>query len=152
MVRLGFIVAYVDLCPLGSATANSAHQPLEQRALQAHRQCFPCPKDQLDQLHCRLREAGGADVREVALAIGTDSRIGTKFLNAGPGFGGSCFQKDILNLVISAAISAFGGCGLLGKCGGVEHLATAPHCPDSGAEAVRHRDGEAGNSWFCLQG
>ena len=44
-------------------------------------------------------EASGADVREVALAIGTDSRIGTKFLNAGPGFGGSCFQKDILNLV-----------------------------------------------------
>ena len=44
-------------------------------------------------------EASGADVREVALAIGTDSRIGSKFLNAGPGFGGSCFQKDILNLV-----------------------------------------------------
>ena len=44
-------------------------------------------------------EASGADVREVARAIGTDSRIGKKFLNAGPGFGGSCFQKDILNLV-----------------------------------------------------
>jgi UDPglucose 6-dehydrogenase len=44
-------------------------------------------------------EASGADVREVAKAIGTDSRIGSKFLNAGPGFGGSCFQKDILNLV-----------------------------------------------------
>ena len=44
-------------------------------------------------------EATGADVREVALAIGKDSRIGHKFLNAGPGFGGSCFQKDILNLV-----------------------------------------------------
>jgi len=38
-------------------------------------------------------------VREVARAIGTDSRIGSKFLQAGPGFGGSCFQKDILNLV-----------------------------------------------------
>ena len=46
-----------------------------------------------------LCEATGADVREVARAIGTDSRIGSKFLNAGPGFGGSCFQKDILNLV-----------------------------------------------------
>ncbi|MDP7993528.1 MAG: nucleotide sugar dehydrogenase [Synechococcus sp. SP2 MAG] len=46
-----------------------------------------------------LCEATGADVREVAKAIGTDSRIGPKFLNAGPGFGGSCFQKDILNLV-----------------------------------------------------
>ena len=44
-------------------------------------------------------EASGADVREVARAIGTDSRIGSKFLSAGPGFGGSCFQKDILNLV-----------------------------------------------------
>tara|TARA_B100000674_G_scaffold395446_1_gene339910 strand:- start:351 stop:1694 length:1344 start_codon:yes stop_codon:yes gene_type:complete len=44
-------------------------------------------------------EASGADVREVARAIGTDSRIGPRFLNAGPGFGGSCFQKDILNLV-----------------------------------------------------
>jgi UDPglucose 6-dehydrogenase len=38
-------------------------------------------------------------VREVARAIGADSRIGPKFLQAGPGFGGSCFQKDILNLV-----------------------------------------------------
>ena len=46
-----------------------------------------------------LCEASGADVREVARAIGTDSRIGPKFLDAGPGFGGSCFQKDILNLV-----------------------------------------------------
>ncbi len=44
-------------------------------------------------------ESTGADVREVARAIGADSRIGPKFLQAGPGFGGSCFQKDILNLV-----------------------------------------------------
>jgi len=44
-------------------------------------------------------EATGADVREVAKAIGADTRIGPKFLQAGPGFGGSCFQKDILNLV-----------------------------------------------------
>ena len=46
-----------------------------------------------------LCEKTGADVREVANAIGTDSRIGSKFLNSGPGFGGSCFKKDILNLV-----------------------------------------------------
>jgi UDPglucose 6-dehydrogenase len=46
-----------------------------------------------------LCEATGADVREVARAIGADSRIGPRFLQAGPGFGGSCFQKDILNLV-----------------------------------------------------
>ncbi len=46
-----------------------------------------------------LCEATGADVDEVARAIGTDSRIGPKFLKASVGFGGSCFQKDILNLV-----------------------------------------------------
>lgn len=44
-------------------------------------------------------EQTGADVNEVALAVGTDRRIGSLFLKAGPGFGGSCFQKDILNLV-----------------------------------------------------
>lgn len=46
-----------------------------------------------------LCEATGADVKEVAKAIGMDSRIGSKFLQASVGFGGSCFQKDILNLV-----------------------------------------------------
>ncbi|EIE24160.1 UDP-glucose 6-dehydrogenase [Coccomyxa subellipsoidea C-169] len=46
-----------------------------------------------------LCEATGADVQQVAHALGTDSRIGPKFLNASVGFGGSCFQKDILNLV-----------------------------------------------------
>ncbi len=46
-----------------------------------------------------LCEATGADVREVARAIGSDKRIGSKFLSSGPGFGGSCFKKDILNLV-----------------------------------------------------
>ncbi len=44
-------------------------------------------------------EVTGADVREVSRAIGKDSRIGSKFLESGPGFGGSCFKKDILNLV-----------------------------------------------------
>ncbi len=46
-----------------------------------------------------LCEATGADVDEVAFAIGTDRRIGPRFLKASIGFGGSCFQKDILNLV-----------------------------------------------------
>ncbi len=46
-----------------------------------------------------LCEKTGASVREVARAIGLDSRIGPKFLQAGVGFGGSCFKKDILNLV-----------------------------------------------------
>jgi UDPglucose 6-dehydrogenase len=45
-----------------------------------------------------LCEATGADVDEVAYAIGRDSRIGPKFLRSSVGFGGSCFQKDILNL------------------------------------------------------
>ena len=49
-----------------------------------------------------LCESTGADVSELAKAIGTDSRIGSKFLNASVGFGGSCFQKDILNLVYIA--------------------------------------------------
>ena len=47
-------------------------------------------------------EVTGADVREVSRAIGKDSRIGSKFLDCGPGFGGSCFKKDILNLVYLA--------------------------------------------------
>merc|ERR1711907_644593 len=47
----------------------------------------------------RICEETGADVSEVSRAIGTDARIGSKFLNASVGFGGSCFQKDILNLV-----------------------------------------------------
>ena len=46
-----------------------------------------------------LCEATGADVDEVARVIGADGRIGPKFLKAGPGFGGSCFKKDVLNLV-----------------------------------------------------
>jgi UDPglucose 6-dehydrogenase len=46
-----------------------------------------------------LCEKTEADVKEVAYAIGTDSRIGSHFLRAGVGFGGSCFKKDILNLV-----------------------------------------------------
>ncbi|MDA1176796.1 MAG: nucleotide sugar dehydrogenase [Bacteroidetes bacterium] len=49
-----------------------------------------------------LCEATGADVQEVAKAIGMDSRVGPKFLQASVGFGGSCFQKDILNLVYIA--------------------------------------------------
>ena len=46
-----------------------------------------------------LCEATGADIDEVARVMGADHRIGPKFLKAGPGFGGSCFKKDVLNLV-----------------------------------------------------
>jgi UDPglucose 6-dehydrogenase len=49
-----------------------------------------------------LCEKTGADINEVAKAIGMDSRIGPKFLKSSVGFGGSCFQKDILNLVYIA--------------------------------------------------
>lgn len=49
-----------------------------------------------------LCEKTGADVNEVAKAVGMDTRIGSKFLKASIGFGGSCFQKDILNLVYIA--------------------------------------------------
>lgn len=49
-----------------------------------------------------LSEKVGADVQEVARGIGLDNRIGTKFLNAGPGFGGSCFPKDTRALVKTA--------------------------------------------------
>ena len=46
-----------------------------------------------------LCEETGANIKEVCNAIETDSRIGNKFLKPGPGFGGSCFKKDILNLI-----------------------------------------------------
>jgi UDPglucose 6-dehydrogenase len=49
-----------------------------------------------------LCEAVGADVQQVARGIGLDGRIGAKFLNAGPGYGGSCFPKDTLALVRTA--------------------------------------------------
>ena len=46
-----------------------------------------------------LCESTGAHIKDVALAVGMDRRIGKEFLNSGPGFGGSCFKKDISNLV-----------------------------------------------------
>jgi UDPglucose 6-dehydrogenase len=50
-----------------------------------------------------LCESVGADVQEVARGIGLDNRIGSKFLHPGPGYGGSCFPKDTLALVRTAA-------------------------------------------------
>ncbi len=76
-----------------------------------------------------LCEATGADVDEVARAIGTDSRIGPKFLKASVGFGGSCFQKDILNLVLPVRtfwLARSGG--LLGTSRDHERLPEAAVC------------------------
>ena len=50
-----------------------------------------------------LCERAGADIQEVSRGIGLDGRIGSKFLNAGPGYGGSCFPKDTLALVRQAS-------------------------------------------------
>ena len=49
-----------------------------------------------------LSEAVGADVQDIARAIGLDNRIGAKFLHPGPGFGGSCFPKDSRALLKTA--------------------------------------------------
>ena len=49
-----------------------------------------------------LAERVGADVQEIARGIGLDNRIGSKFLHAGPGFGGSCFPKDTRALIKTA--------------------------------------------------
>ena len=49
-----------------------------------------------------LCEAAGANVQEVATAIGADRRIGDKFLHPGPGYGGSCFPKDVPALIRTA--------------------------------------------------
>ncbi len=53
-----------------------------------------------------LAEKVGADVQEIARGIGLDNRIGSKFLHAGPGFGGSCFPKDLVALVKTAQDNA----------------------------------------------
>ena len=50
-----------------------------------------------------LAERVGADVQEIARGIGLDNRIGSKFLHAGPGYGGSCFPKDTLALFKTGA-------------------------------------------------
>ena len=93
-------------------------------------------------------EASGADVREVARAIGADSRIGPKFLNAGPGFGGSCFQKDILIWVPSRHFASR-------RLRFLKVLLTTPGnstaLPGLG-KAFRHGDRSAGDSRFCFQG
>ncbi|KAI0875927.1 nucleotide sugar dehydrogenase [Hypoxylon argillaceum] len=58
-----------------------------------------------------LCEATGADIGEVAASVGSDARIGDRFLKAGIGFGGSCFRKDVLSLVYLAESLGLGDVG-----------------------------------------
>jgi len=103
----------------------------------------------------RLAEALGVDVHQVAVAMGLDNRIGKKFLHPGPGFGGSCFPKDLSALaqlgrehdvalgVVEAALAANGrqrawavekieaaAGGVAGKAVGVLGLAFKPNTDD----------------------
>ena len=85
-----------DLCPLGSEAVNPVHQLLEQRALQAHRQCFlPSGSARSTRLPPSVKPVGQMPA---ARAIGTDSCIGPKFLNAGR-FRWQLFSEGHLNLV-----------------------------------------------------
>src|SRR6516225_3746299 len=78
-----------------------------------------------------LSEKVGADVQEVARGIGLDNRIGSKFLHAGPGFGGSCFPKDTRALVqIARDVSSAAGGSLRGKTVAVLGLTFKPDTDD----------------------
>jgi hypothetical protein len=92
-----------DLCRLRtilltSTTGRMSHIPhmlLQACLIQFHPKHMPKSSCKAESLRASDR---GFVLQEVARCIGTDSRIGPKFLNASVGFGGSCFQKDILNL------------------------------------------------------
>ena len=79
-------------------------------------------------------------MQQVARSIGTDSRIGPKFLNASVGFGGSCFQKDILNLVYI--------CETVGLKEVAEYWNQVRGGGGAGAgEEAARRAGDAGERW-----
>jgi len=65
-----------------------------------------CDQDHLHQRDGRALRKVGANVQEVARGMGLDGRIGSKFLHAGPGFGGSCFPKDTSALAASVSAMA----------------------------------------------
>ena len=91
-----------------------------------------------------LCEKTEADVDEVARAVGTDSRIGPKFLKASVGFGGSCFKKDILNLVyIAESYGLSEVAPLLGSGGADERVAGKPVRAQHGGEHVQHHGRQA---------
>ena len=65
-------------------------------------------------------EATGADVEEVSRAIGRDSRIGDRFLNSGPGFGGSCFKRYIKSRLFGKLFWVTTSCFFFGVCCGTQ--------------------------------
>ena len=88
-----------------------------------------------------LCEAVGADVQQVARGIGLDGRIGNKFLNAGPGYGGSCFPKDTLALVRTAR-DAGAPAGPGRDHGEGQRRAQAGHGAQGGQGAGRRPEGQ----------
>ena len=85
--------------PTGFPATDADDESLEQRTVEAHRQRVSGPAGFVDQRDLRALRSDRSRRGRSRLAIGTDSRIGPKFLKSSVGFGGSCFQKDILNLV-----------------------------------------------------
>ena len=88
---------------LGHTCCTSSSMACVVTCNDSHRLLFASACKLNDKPHGQVSPASGRGhphaVVQVAHSIGTDSRIGGKFLNASVGFGGSCFQKDILNLV-----------------------------------------------------
>jgi UDPglucose 6-dehydrogenase len=82
-------------------------------------------------------EATGADIDEVAYACGLDTRLGPKFLKASVGFGGSCFQKDILNLVCVARRTLWPGWKPTGRTATSPNRSTCPRSLHIGARSSR---------------
>ena len=88
-----------------------------------------------------LCEMVGADVSEVANAIGADGRIGGKFLNAGPGYGGSCFPKDVTALIRTAreAKSPLSLVEQVEKINNERKIAMAARIEEAAGGSVRHK-------------
>ena len=97
--------------------------------------CFLATKISFINEIANLCEALGADVQMVAKGLGMDRRIGSKFLHAGPGYGGSCFPKD------THALSAFATQAAGERSGIVDAVDRGQRAPDGphGGEDLRRR-------------